>query len=408
MKIGKFAWLYLCYGKMWDKSMAKNLCGRSFLTIFLSVILLLTGTAFAAGTPAGTNVRNTFVLDHKVAGVDQPTINTAPRGTNTPTEFTVDRRVDLTVASMGNLTVAPGALDQQLVYSLINVGNDVQAYDLSITAPLAGPSGFWPDDINLTYYLDDGNGVFEPGGADGGGLAYALGSGDATIDLPADGLFWLVIDADIDVARVDGDTALVVLVADTLEPSSAASPGSETIADSDGNFLTGVAENVLADGAGTPFESPNAGDHSASGAYNVAAADVTAVKSISIFSQDGTGCTVIPGTPSAGEQYAIPGACIEYVITVANNGASATATEIVIKDILPDELFYINSAVSGDLTGGALTQPSSNANCAVLDCTVSLTGASLAAGQTGQVIIRAQINFFTSGGASLGGGVIVF
>ena len=88
--------------------------------------------AMAAGTAAETNVQNTFSLNYSVDGTPQPTIDTGPGGSNTPTEFTVDRKVDLTVATNGNETVAPGETGAELTFTLTNTGNDTQAYDLSL------------------------------------------------------------------------------------------------------------------------------------------------------------------------------------------------------------------------------------------------------------------------------------
>jgi len=365
--------------------MAKGLLGVSVMTLFSA------GTAFAGGTAAGTNVGNTFTLDYKVGGVDQPQIDTGPGGSDTPTEFTVDRLVDLTVASQGNATVAPGGLDQELVFSVTNNGNDVQAYDFTLFNETG--DDFDTTGLNITYYVDDGDGIFQTGGADGAGTAYTPGSGAASSDLPADAIIWVVVDGDIAAAQVDADTSQISLVADTLEPSTAGgTAGDEVLADGGGNTLTGAAENVLGDGTGTGNEVANAGDHSDTGTYIVASADLVASKAVTIFSEDGAGCATIPGTAALGEQYSIPGACVQYVITVSNNGASADATNIDITDVLPDDLTHINAVASVDFTGGpSFSQPATSTDCVSGACTVSLTGATLGAGDTGTITIRALI-----------------
>ena len=368
--------------------MAKGLLGASVLTFFSA------GTAFAGGTAAGTNVGNTFTLDYKVGGVDQPTIDTGPGGSDTPTEFTVDRLVDLTVTSVGDTNVAPGAVDEELVFSVTNNGNDVQAYDFTLFHGVdATDDDFDAGSLNITFYVDDGDGIFQTDGTDGAGTAYTPGSGTATDDLPADAIIWVVVDGDIGAAQVDGDTSEVSLVADTLEPSTAGvTAGDEVLADAGGNTLTGAAENVLGDGAGTTNEVDNAGDHSATGTYIVASADLTATKAVTIFSEDGSGCAIIPGTAGVGDQYSIPGACVQYVITVTNNGATAAATNIDIADVLPTDLTHIGAVASVDFTGGpSFSQPTSPTDCGVSVCAISLTGATLAAGDTGTITIRALI-----------------
>lgn len=359
-------------------TVGKALVGTSMLSI-------LTATnAFAGGTAAGTNVQNTFTLDYDVNGTSQAQIN----NTSTPTEFTVDRLVDLTVASNGNKTVAPGATDQELVFSVTNNGNDVQAYSFALVNE-SGDS-FDTTGLNITYYVDDGDSTFETDGSDGAGSSYTPGSNSASSDLSADALIWVVVDGDIPAVRVDTDTSEVSLVADTLQPTTGGSPGTAVVADAGTNTLTGAAENVLADGTGTSNEVSNAGDHSATGTYIVASPDLTAAKVVSIFTQDGSGCSSIPGTAGSGDQYSIPGACVQYVITAENNGASASATNIDISDVLPSDLEFINAASSG-FTGGTFSQPSANTDCDSAACTVSLTNSTLTAGATGTITIRALI-----------------
>lgn len=357
----------------------KGLLGASAISIFAA------SNAFAGGTAAGTNVQNTFTLDYQVAGTNQTQVN----NTASPTQFTVDRLIDLTVASSGNTTVAPGAQDQQLVFTVTNNGNDTQAYDFT----LVNESGddFDTTGLNINYIIDNGTGgVCDATDLAGSMTAYTPGSGAASADLVADGVICVVVDGDIPGAQVDTETSDVSLVADTLQPTTGASPGTAEVADAGTNTLTGAAENVLADGSGTANEVANAGDHSATATYIVASADVTASKTVSIFTQDGSGCTTIPGTPGTGDQYSIPGACVEYVISATNNGATASATSIAISDVLPDELQFIN-ATPGGFTGGTFTQPATNTDCTGGACTVSLTGATLTAGSTGTITIRALV-----------------
>lgn len=368
---------------------------------------LSAGSAYAAGTAADTNVQNTFTLDYKVGGTDQPTIDTGPAGTDTPTEFTVDRLIDLTVASNGNTTVAPGAVDEELVFSVTNTGNDTQGYILSLanqTEAGAADDHFNPSGLNMTIYTDaGGDGVFTPGVDDAGaGTTYVAGT--ATPDLAPDAVLWIVVDGDIpttvaDPSMTDGDTADVSLIADTAEPGSPGVAGTPVTADLDGNSVTGAAENVLADGENdVPYdnENVNQGDHSATGTYIVASADLVAAKVVGIVSEDGSGCTgasfPLGALPNAG--HAVPGACIEYRITVQNTGTTA-ATDLELADILPDDLRFVEAAQNG-FTGGTFNTPAANTDCAAGACTVELTSsgipvASLAAATTGTIVIRATI-----------------
>lgn len=359
--------------------------------IATALAAILPAVAYADGTAAGTNVQNTFTLDYKVSGVDQNTIDTGAGGLNTPTEFTVDRLIDLTVATNGDTGVPPGAQDQDLVFSLTNEGNDVHAYALSFVNE--GGDQFSATSTTLFYYIDDGDEAFEPGADDGNALAYSV----KTPDLLADDILWVIVRGDIPTGLEDADVDSISLVANTLEPSTAGASATPVIADSDGNSLTGAAENVLADGSGTSNENENEGDHSASSAYVVASADVAATKAITIFSEDGTGCATIPGLPPAGEQYSIPGACIQYIITVENTGGT-DATDLIINDVLRDQLEFIAATVTG-FTGGSFASPALpaiNTNCTSGACDINFTGATLAAGSdatptVATVTIRALI-----------------
>lgn len=379
---------------MTKDNLLKALLGATALTVFTA------GSAHAQLTPAGTNVQNTFTLTYDVGGVTQPIIDTSdPSDPNGPTEFTVDRLIDLTVASQGDNTVAPGATDEELVFSVTNDGNDTQAYSLTLIEESTGGTDTIDTDAPtsatpLVYYIDDGDGIFQPGAADGSAVTYDPANPP---ELGPDDVLWVVVEQNIPTSATDGDQADVSLVADTLEPAASPNAGDPVTGDGDGNDLTGAAENVLADGSGTSNEVANAGDHSATGAYVVAAADIEASKAVTIHSEDGTGCAVIPGTATGG--YSIPGACVEYVITVENTGSSA-ATDIVINDVLADELDFAGAVFGGEFTGGSFTSPAlpaANTDCTGGACVINLTGASLpapvapAVSTTGTVTIRAFV-----------------
>lgn len=373
--------------------LTKVLLGATALTAFSAV------SAHADGTAAGTNVQNTFTLDYQVGGVDQPTIDTGPTGSDEPTEFTVDRLVDLTVATNGDTTVAPGAQDQELVFSVTNTGNATQGYTFALLNE-AGDD-FDTTGLNITYYFDDGTAGFGPGDVAGTAYTYTPGSGLASEDIPADATIWVVVDGDISGTATDTNTSAISLVADTVEDGNVGVAGVPVTADAT-NTLTGM-EDVLADEQGTAssLDAVLDGAHSATGNFVVASADLTASKTVSVFSQDGSNCATIPGTASGG--FAVPGTCVEYVISATNNGASAVATDINIADELPTSLIFV-AALDSTFTGGTLTTPAANAVCDPtfdndtvttaddgVTCDVELTGASLAAGATGTVTIRALV-----------------
>jgi len=360
----------------------KALLGATALTAFTA------GSAYAQHVPgnennftqAGDTVSNTFTLNYSVDGTPQPPIdNTSgiPNDPDGPTEFTVDRLVDVTVNSEGDNTVAPGATNEELIFSVVNDSNDTFDYVLSIVEE--GGDEFNTDDpadstTVIRYYIDDGDGIFQTDGTDGSITDYNPANPP---QLGPDEVLWVVVTQDIpSTGVVDMDTADITLIADTVDSTSHVA----VTGDTDGNTLDGVAENVLVDGSGTANENANEGDHSATGTYTIATAALVASKAVTVHDQDGTGCTTTTGAAIGG--YAIPGACVEYVITVINSG-SEDATSVVINDILPDDLEFGAASFEGDFTGGSFASPALPANgtdCAGSGgtaCTVSVAPAIL-------------------------------
>jgi len=177
-----------------------------------------------------------------------------------------------------------------------------------------------------------------------------------------------------------------------------------------------VTENVLADldgPASAVNDTTTDGAHSATNSYIVLAAELTATKDVFILNAayDDT-CPAIPATyappaPSSDTStqvpnngYSRPGACVEYFITVRNDGM-AGATGVDLLDNLPDNLVFQSASLVGGLTGGTLAAPAAGTQCVLLpapNCAVNLTGGSIAgkanpgdAPVEGHLVIRATI-----------------
>ena len=360
------------------------------IVAFAFSCVVATGAAHAAGTDAGTSVANTFSVDYQVNGVDQTQITPSA-----PTTFTVDRNIDLDVASLGDVNVSPGATDQQLIFRVRNDGNDNQAYALSLE-DFAGDAFDATLDATVTIYVDDGDQTFDPGGTDGAGTSYTLGSGAATPDIAPDEFLWVVVNGDIPAGVTDGDIDGVILLADTLNPATSldtnysATPGTEAVGSTVANVQDGEAQNVWADGTGAATaDAANDGTHSGLGRYVVQAADLSAVKTVSVIATDSTSITCATDPAQAGNQYAVPNACIEYVISVTNDaGAPVAATSIDIADTLPAEVELVGAVAAGFTTAGTLTTA---APCPADPCVVDFSGGSLDPGATGTITIRATV-----------------
>ncbi|MFZ5618583.1 MAG: hypothetical protein ACOZAA_14810 [Pseudomonadota bacterium] len=354
----------------------------------IAVSIAVADSAHAAGTNAGASVSNSFTLDYQVGGVAQTQIDTS----GTPTTFTVDRKVDLTVATVSGASVSPGETGAELVYGVTNNGNDNLAFRLSLKD--VGTDTFDIGTYTARYYADaGGDGVFTPGVDDAGaGTAYTLGAG-VTADVAADATIWVIVSGDVPGAATNGQTDDVILIANSFYPTASldsaysATPGTEITA-AGANAMTGEADSVLADGtgaAGAPEDVANDGAHSSTATYTVSAASLTASKTVAVVATNPANCA----TDAIAGGFAVPGACVEYVITAANDvSASASATGIDINDVLPDEVQFVSAAQAGFSVAGALSTP---AGACASSCTVALTGATLAPGATGTITIRAIV-----------------
>ena len=379
-----------------------NLKKGLFATVALSAFAVGTASAQAANfTPANTSVENTFTLNYDVNGAGQPVITNDGVGGNVgPTTFLVDRLIDLTVTNTGgNTIVAPGQVNAVQTFTVTNDGNDDQAYTLDVlnttisgTADEFNPANpATPAPAEITYQV---NGA-------GPDITYDPANTATFPVLGPDDFITVSVQQDIPAGIVDADEGQIVLVADTLNDDA-----TPLVLDTDNNNDLAAVENVLADDFGTTA-AQNGGDdvnadgaHSALGTYVVAETEVDGVKTVDVFSEDGSNCSTPTATAATGVQYAIPGACVEYLITVTNSDEDRAATAINVQDILPAELEYQAAFVQpgGDFTGTpSVTAPATaGTDCAAGACVVGLTGVSLPAAPAGGtsegvLVIRATI-----------------
>jgi uncharacterized repeat protein (TIGR01451 family) len=122
-------------------------------------------------------------------------------------------------------------------------------------------------------------------------------------------------------------------------------------------------------------------------------ADIAATKSQAIHSHTPINCDIIPGTREAGAEFALPGACVEYVITATNKGQTS-ADQVTLTDVLASQLIFRAATHSGFTSGGAgfgLSAPPAMQDCSGSRCTISLANGILSPGQTGTITIRATI-----------------
>ncbi len=333
--------------------------------------------AYAAGTTAGSTITNTVSVAFQVGGISQT-------GTSASDTLTVDRKVNLTVAEVGNSTtvVTPGSTSQVTTFTVTNTSNAVLDFALAATQQTGGAGAHSNTDsfdvTNVKIYKDaNGNGVYD---ADTDTLVTYLD------ELAADGSATVFVVADVPLGLANGSVAAVTLTATGREGGAPGTQGVALVQTTGAN--TAAMDTVFADGAGAGDSARDA-SFAAKDDYTVSAATLTAVKSSKIIS-DPINLGVNPKM--------IPGATIQYCIAISNASGSATATSITVTDAIPANLTY--DTAFGVKTNGTATIASGVATCnadttatgTMASNTVSGTLTSVAAGETKTVVFQATIN----------------
>lgn len=336
-----------------------------------AALLASAAPAFAAGTTAGTVITNNVTVDYQVGGVAQ-TQRTASDN------FTVDRRINLTVAEVGAVTtsVVPGQNGASVAFTLTNTSNAPLDFSLAASQQAGGTAAHGGTDnfdvTGLSLFRDvNGNNSYDAG------TDTAITFVD---ELAADASITLLVVGNIPGTRLNGDVAGVRLLATAREAGTAASLGA-AITETVGANTAGV-DTVFADAAGVT-DAARDGAHSDDDDFTVVTATLNVTKTSRVIS-DPVNNTTNPKM--------IPGAVIEYCIAVANTG-SAAATNVAINDPVPGQLTFsagtilLNGTVTGatcnadGVAGGSYTAPN-----------VSGTIATVAAGATRTLVFRATVN----------------
>jgi hypothetical protein len=349
--------------------------GKKFLAATSMLATMVASTpAWASGTPAGSTITNNVTVDYKVGGVSQTQLSAS-------NSFTVDRKVNLTVAESGSstTTVSPGQQGAVTTFVVTNTSNAIADFALaaanrpdSSTAAHGGTDNF--DVTGIKIYADTNtNGTFESGT-------------DLEISyldqIAADVSRTVFVVANIPLGRTNLDVAGVRLTATAHEATAAGSLGA-AVTQSTGANTAGV-DTVFAD---TDAGGNTAGDgiHFAEDDYTIGAASLSVTKTSRIVS-DPVNDTTNPKM--------IPGAVVEYCVIVANAADSATATNVSISDGLPGTTTYLSSfgiLLNGTYSSGTCAadgDPGGSHSSGTITATLS----DIAAGVTRTVVFRVTVN----------------
>lgn len=292
-----------------------------------ALIAMSSAPAMAAGTDAGSTITNTVSVSYNVGG-------NAQNAATASDTFTVDQRVNLTVTNIGPATsVNPNQTNRVLAFDVTNLSNSTADLNLSV----ALRTGTAANISNFRVFRDtNGNRVLDAAELTAGAITYLD-------EVAEDATIAVLVVSDISINVVNGDAFDVVLTAAAHGAGTTGTLGTRLVATTTAN-TTGI-DTVLFDGAGIT-DAIIDGAFSAQGRYTVAGAVLT-VSKVSRIISDPINLTNNPK--------AIPGATVEYCITVTNAAGAATATNVAVLDDLPADVTY--STTFGTFLNG-------NASCA--------------------------------------------
>lgn len=293
---------------------------RTCLATLLFSSLVLTHTALAAPgeTSSGVDINNSATVNYSVGGTAQTALTSAV------STFKVDRKVNVTVTGGNTTTTVPGRTAVATLFNVTNTGNGSDTFTLAATNVAAGDNF---DVTNLLVYADNGTtaGVFDAGDTQVAG----------NVTLARDTTTNYFIVADIPNTATNTQTSLVNLAATSTSTATAGADNAATV------------DVVVVN------QSANAND-----TYSIQTASLGVTKTAVVISDPVNNTT----NPKA-----IPGAVVEYTITLTNSGTTAA-----------DNVTVIDSGVNSVFNAGNVTYV---AGSMLLDA-ASLTDAADADGGT--------------------------
>lgn len=333
----------------------------------VGLLLIVPNFAWAVGTPAGTTISNLATLNY-VMGGGLPSI-----ATSNTASFLVDKKVNLIVAEVsGSATsVNSGQTAAVTTFSVTNLGNDLQGFNLIAALASGNPAGVAPFAANnfsatgLVAYADaNNNGIYEP----------LIDAATSTSSLASGASQKVFIVGNIPANTLNGQQSVVSLTAIAVVPITMAA-----LVATQGGDTAGV-DVVFADSAGVA-----AGDiasdakHSAYAAYLAGGVNLALSKTVaSVLDMKGTAVVMT-------------GAVMTYQI-VATLSGTGTATNLMITDPMPINTTYVPGSII--VNGVAKTDAADADNAQFVSATQTITVllGNVAAPANVVITFRATIN----------------
>lgn len=314
--------------------------GTSLLAILTAGVTA--SPAFAAGTPAGTDISNVATATFNLPD------GTEREETSNTVVLKVDELLDVSVAPAADVATSPGGSGQVLTFMVTNAGNGSEAFSLA-TQDNAGGDDFNPSATSIVIDSND-NGVYDAG-------VDTVYSGSNHPVLAPDASISIFVLSSIPGTAADGERGRVDLTATAVTGSGA--PGLSFAGEGQG----GGDAVVGATGA----EADNSGN------YLISAANVAFVKSVSVQDQFG-GSTKVPG------------ATITYTL-VATVSGTGSVSNMAISDQIPANTTYKPASIT--LEGSGLPD-ASNFNGTAINVNVGTVPAGESRTVTFQTIIDGE------------------
>jgi len=322
--------------------------------------IAVSGTVFAQNTPSGTSISNTATVNYSVNSVNQTAVSAS-------TSFLVDTVINLNVTGGFTYNVTPGALAQVATYTVTNTSNITSDFTLGVTNETAAANDF---DMNtLVVHVDNGDDVYNAVDDTATSIT-GLGSGLSRT---------VFVTGDVPGAATNNQDAPVRLTATAIDPGTTVAWVNDGSVDN-----PAVVQIVVANDDGF-------GDDT----FHIQTATLGVTKSSLVITDN-----LVP--PSANPK-AIPGATVEYTISIANSGSQA-ATLQTLSDSMPGATTFraddypgaMDVSIQVDANPVAYCTADADADGCVLTGTTLTVGApaitSVAAGSTVVVKFRVTIN----------------
>jgi uncharacterized repeat protein (TIGR01451 family) len=313
---------------------------RSILLMTLLCLsnMFLLNSAHAQGVAAGTDISNTVVVNYNINGAAQEPIESSPTGNSTPgtgngqgTAFIVDRKVDLSITSNGDATVALGSTQAELSFTLVNEGNDSQEFKLSTNSTLG------TDDFDTSSCTTTVTAV-TPGSPLSGVTLPTTGN----IKLQADQQASISVKCDIPLDNsgspiLSGETSLLSLLAITEKNIDGSDTNQTTTPDE-----ALVIDTVFSDSSGADDVNRDA-SHSTRANY-IASTSTNPPPILAINK------SIVEVKDTSGGSTAVTDSEVTYKIQVTTSGIGII-NNVVVTDVTPAEMIYKPTTIKLDGIG---------------------------------------------------------